>query len=318
MHHPDPDLKQMRVFQGALRHLLQDKGMVPLDCITETFLTSAKAIALTAFQSEPLFLWYDYFSVPQACNPTSQAKAIQSIPAYVAACTFFFALVPFIEDKALSPISWYCGVCGMKNYCIRSVGSLGAWLWYLWLCVFTGNFQGALEALFLRQLLLVEERLGKRYLHSGSPAKALVQAEKSFGVAAEDLMRPNSTWSFTSAQKAFVTELAQEMRQEMSLTEERQRTAQTQRATADIIGKIQTQMDYLAGKLRQSSTGGPWMFWTSYRLPGTPILISGRYQDGRTNIELNLAPNKDPTNAEAGFVESLTPQNLGLSLNVGL
>ncbi|CAE6943910.1 unnamed protein product, partial [Symbiodinium sp. CCMP2592] len=131
-----------------------------------------------------------------------------------------------------------------------------------------------------------------KYLHSASPAKALVQAEKSYGQAAEDLMRPNSTWSFASAQKEFVTELAQEMRQELALTEERQRTAQTQRATADIIGKIQTQMDYLAGKLRQSSTGGPWMFWTSYRLPGTPIFVSGRYQDGRTNIELNLAPNK--------------------------
>ena len=104
--HPDPEMKQMRVFQDALRHLLKDKGIVPLDCITETFLTSAKAIALTAFQSEALFLWYDYFSVPQVGDSHNQAKAIQSIPAYVAACSFFFALVPFIEDTALSPMSW--------------------------------------------------------------------------------------------------------------------------------------------------------------------------------------------------------------------
>ncbi|CAE7354754.1 anks1b [Symbiodinium microadriaticum] len=128
MHHPDPEMKQMRVFQDALRHLLKDKGMVPLDCITETFLTSAKAIALTAFQSEPLFLWYDYFSVPQDRDSHDQAKAIQSIPAYVAACSFFFALVPYIEDQPLSPLSWsHRGWCRLERV-VREISADHTWI----------------------------------------------------------------------------------------------------------------------------------------------------------------------------------------------
>jgi len=96
------------------------------------------------------------------------------------------------------------------------------------------------------------------------------------------------------------------------------RTAQTQRATADVIGKLQKQMEQLGEKLRGMGTGSPWVFWTTYRLPKTPIQISGRYQQGRANIEMNLSPNRDPANAEAGFVEGLTAQNVGLSLNVGV
>ncbi|CAK9062616.1 unnamed protein product [Durusdinium trenchii] len=175
---------------------------------------------------------------------------------------------------------------------------------------------GALEALFLRQLLLVEEKLGKRYLHT-APAKALEKAEKSFSEAAKELLRPDSEWSYEPAQKDFSNDFAQALRHQVSLSHERMRTAQTQRATADVIGKIQKQLDSFADKLR-GTTSGPWSLWTSYRLPGTPIQVSGRYQDGRTNVMFDLVPNKDPANAEAGFVDGLTPQNLGLSLNVGI
>ena len=177
---------------------------------------------------------------------------------------------------------------------------------------------GALEALFLRQLLLVEQKLEKRYLvASAGVAKALEKAEESYNDAAQELLRPDSSWSYEPSLKEFTSEFSQALRQQVSLSQERMRTAQAQRATADVIGKIQKQMDYLADKLR-GSTSGPWSLWTSYRLPGTPIQVSGRYQDGRTNVMFDLVPNKDPANAEAGFVEGLTPQNLGLSLNVGI
>ena len=62
----------------------------------------AKSISLQNVQSLPLFLWYDYFSVPQleqnafsTCDDgggSKQTRAINSIPAYVAMCRFFVAL----------------------------------------------------------------------------------------------------------------------------------------------------------------------------------------------------------------------------------
>ncbi|CAK9062618.1 unnamed protein product [Durusdinium trenchii] len=120
----------------------------------------------------------------------------------------------------------------------------------------------------------VEEKLGKRYLHT-APAKALEKAEKSFSEAAKELLRPDSEWSYEPAQKDFSNDFAQALRHQVSLSHERMRTAQTQRATADVIGKIQKQLDSFADKLR-GTTSGPWSLWTSYRLPGTPIQVSGR------------------------------------------
>ena len=70
------------------------------------------------FQAKPLFLWYDYFSVPQLedrkfyaaadeRDGSQQALAINSIPAYVSRCRFFLALCPVVdcpwEDKARLP-----------------------------------------------------------------------------------------------------------------------------------------------------------------------------------------------------------------------
>mmetsp|Transcript_94032 Transcript_94032/g.210146 ORF Transcript_94032/g.210146 Transcript_94032/m.210146 type:complete len:118 (-) Transcript_94032:57-410(-) len=108
------------------------------------------------------------------------------------------------------------------------------------------------------------------------------------------------------------------LHQNEALVLERSRTVQTQRATADVIGNLQKQMEQLGEKLRGMGAGSPWVLWTSYHLPGTPFQMSGRYTQGRTNIELNLSPNRDPGNAEAGFVEGLTRTNLGLSLNLGV
>jgi len=175
---------------------------------------------------------------------------------------------------------------------------------------------GSLHALFLRQLSLVQERLTQKFLHSRSPRSALEKAEKAFVKAAEDLVCPESSWSFELAKQALRADLGAALRREVVLAQERSHAEQTQRATADVIGKIQNQMEHISEKLRGS--GGPWSLWTSYRLPGTPFQVSGRYTDGRANLQVDLSANKDPANAEAGFVEGLTPANLGLSLNIGV
>lgn len=177
---------------------------------------------------------------------------------------------------------------------------------------------GMLHALFLRQLSLIQQKLADRFLHARDFTKAITQADKLFVAAAKDLIRPESSWSVEAARQAFRAELGDTLQQESLLAEERSRAAQTQRATADVIGKIQKQMEQLGEKMKGAGVGSPWALWTSYHLPGTPFQVSGRYQDGRANIELNLAPANDPANAEAGFVEGVTPQNLGLSLNLGM
>ena len=109
--HPDPDFEQMPVLHNVLRRLLYGPGLVLVDYTTDAIVPSAKGISHEEFQERPLFVWYDYFSVPQdVSNSSGQADAINSIPAYVAKCRFFFALCPTIEcpsqGKVLSVASW--------------------------------------------------------------------------------------------------------------------------------------------------------------------------------------------------------------------
>ena len=126
--HPDPEFKQMKVLQGVLRRLLKTKGFVPLDILTEAMVPSAKGIPFEDFQSRPLFLWYDYFSVPQLeqgyeCSEESlqnQENAISSIPAYVAKCRYYFALCPTVDcpeaGKVLTLASWAArGWCRLER-----------------------------------------------------------------------------------------------------------------------------------------------------------------------------------------------------------
>mmetsp|Transcript_60419 Transcript_60419/g.153538 ORF Transcript_60419/g.153538 Transcript_60419/m.153538 type:complete len:278 (-) Transcript_60419:130-963(-) len=177
---------------------------------------------------------------------------------------------------------------------------------------------GALQSLFLQQLAVLRQKLFNSFKgSSGQLAAVLSKADRAFVAGASRLLRPGSEWSFESDRVALQHALALELASSGRVAQERFRVAQTQRATADVIGKLQKQMETMGEKVRGTSAGSPWVLWTSYRLPGTPFQVSGRYQEGRTNIELNLSPNMDPVNAEAGMVEPLF-SNLGLSFNIGM
>ena len=130
--HPDPAFVQFSVFQDAMKNILSDCiHHIPLDYITEVGVPEAKPLPTQQFRSAKLFLWYDYFSCPQM-EEADLAKAIFSIHAYVARCSFFFALCPFHEDpvtsRVLSPSSW-----GDRGWCRleRTMRELSEGSWIL-------------------------------------------------------------------------------------------------------------------------------------------------------------------------------------------
>lgn len=180
---------------------------------------------------------------------------------------------------------------------------------------------GALYALYLQQLAEVKQQVVKQFSNDRRPATAVKRAEAQFESRAKELVRPGSSWSYDSDLEQVGAAVKTALRSNKVLTEERARVMQAQRATADVIGKLQKNMEQLGEKLRGTGAGSPWIFWTSYHLPRTPLQISGRYTQGRANIEINMQRNKDPINAEAGFVEGIAENllgSLGLSLNVGI
>lgn len=116
--YPDPEFKQFRVLQEALRNVTAGLSQISMDTITEAVFGLAKGISASEFRVSKLFLWYDFFSVPQVplvlgeggqCENIQQ-KAICSIPAYISRCQFFMALCPVIDSpdgsQVFSQVSW--------------------------------------------------------------------------------------------------------------------------------------------------------------------------------------------------------------------
>lgn len=175
-----------------------------------------------------------------------------------------------------------------------------------------------LQTLFLRQLSLLRHHLAAKFEKAARPVEAVSQADVQFLSQARELVRPGSSWSFDQERYALRAALEGTFRREAALAEERQRAAQTQQSTVEIISKLQSQMETLQQRVQHMRAGSPWFLSTSYRIPGTPLQLIGRYQQGRANLEINLSPDKDPANAQAGFVEGFGPPNVGVSLNLGL
>ena len=119
--HPDPEFRQMRTLQDAVRRIVTSSGSLSLDPATEAVVPTAKPRPVKDFQTKELFFWYDYFSCPQihhanevgvqrTSSRIQQADAITSIPAYIARCEFFLALCPVldcrVEGKVLTAETW--------------------------------------------------------------------------------------------------------------------------------------------------------------------------------------------------------------------
>lgn len=136
--HPDPELKQLKVLQGALSYAMSDLQQIPVDLVTEIMTPGAKGLPTTELRSSPLFAWYDYFCCPQleygpnAKETGDLANAIRSIPAYVAECSFFIALCPVAENssrsKVFTPGSWaQRGWCRVER-AFRELSEKESWI----------------------------------------------------------------------------------------------------------------------------------------------------------------------------------------------
>ena len=106
---------------------------IPSDVISEAQNPNLKPLPTSKILAKPLFFWYDYFSCPQgALSEASAHNAINSIPAYVDKCSFFFALVPVLENQSgtnmISPLTWNSrGWCRLERSC-RELSQSHCWI----------------------------------------------------------------------------------------------------------------------------------------------------------------------------------------------
>ena len=129
---------------GCFEEMMGNLKSIPVDVVSETQNPNVKPLSALKIMSEPLFFWYDYFSCPQErlreasghIENVPRSKlledAINSIPAYVDACSFFFALVPVLENPSgtslISTFTWSGrGWCRLERSC-RELSPNHSWI----------------------------------------------------------------------------------------------------------------------------------------------------------------------------------------------
>ena len=105
---PDPGCKQLRVLQEALLNLWSGRVKVDITLHNAIFGNpyANSEIDFHEIPKHKIFIWYDYFSIPQITDrrdskggniPPGVASAIESIPAYVETAQYFVVLAPVVE-----------------------------------------------------------------------------------------------------------------------------------------------------------------------------------------------------------------------------
>ena len=77
--------------------------------VVELFLGRIKCPTAADFNDPPLYIWYDYFCIPQGTSDSAsedRRNAIRSIPSYLSQCFFFVILCPALQHEDGSYLSF--------------------------------------------------------------------------------------------------------------------------------------------------------------------------------------------------------------------
>eukprot|EP00438_Fugacium_kawagutii_P005700 Skav227830 [mRNA] locus=scaffold948:378224:380137:+ [translate_table: standard] len=108
--HPDPTMEQLLVLRKTLMNLVAGTSRVSLSPVIELWFGRLKLPSQADFTAGALYIWYDYFCIPQSeQNSQSRHDAISSIPSYISQCFFFMVLIPpahHEDGHTLSEETW--------------------------------------------------------------------------------------------------------------------------------------------------------------------------------------------------------------------
>jgi len=91
---------------------------------------------------------------------------------------------------------------------------------------------------------------------------------------------------------------------------------QTQQAM-QYLQMQQQQMQAIQQQVQGSAS--PWNLGAAYRIPDSNINLSCTYQQGRGNVQISCVPDESVSLlGPNGFVNGVTPGNLGLSFNINI
>jgi len=153
--------------------------------------------------------------------------------------------------------------------------------------------------------------------NEGSEYEALMQADELFRREAEESTRQNPDWDYTKetqALKASLSEIAARARKIQDIK------VQTSKQTSQAMQYLQMQAQQMQAIQQQMQMGGsPWNIGAAYRVPDSNINLSCSYQQGKGNVQISCVPDEAVSLlGPNGFVNGVTPGNIGLSFNINI
>jgi hypothetical protein len=210
-----------------------------------------------------------------------------------------------------------------------------------------------LHVLYLRQLALLRERAMRLFAKAANSAEgnefeAMTQAEDVFRRDASEFTRQNPEWSYAKEATLLKSALQDLASRTKKLNDEKVAAAKSQERILLAMNTYQQQLQAMQQQL--TSGGSPWSLAAAYRIPDTNINMQVAYQQGRANVQVSCVPDEAisllGSNGTSpcfmllllsivwltllmlvmvmvvvwctGFVNGVTPGNIGLSFNVNI
>jgi len=178
-----------------------------------------------------------------------------------------------------------------------------------------------LHVVYLKQLSLLREKSLKTFKQAltseGTEFEAMMQADEFYRKEAADATRQNPEWSYAKEVQGLKASLLEIANRSRKVAEVRlQASKQSQQA----MQYLQQQHQQLMAVQQQvSGATSPWNVGMAYRVPDSNINLSCTYQQGRGNIQLSCVPDEAASLlGPNGFVNGVTPGNVGVSFNINI
>lgn len=179
-----------------------------------------------------------------------------------------------------------------------------------------------LHVVYLKQLNLIRDKALKLFKSStasseGSEFEAMMQADELFRREAEDSTRASPEWTYAREQQTLKAALAECVGRGKKLQDAKLQAAKQNQQAMQYLQMQQQQLQAIQQQIQGASS--PWNAALAYRIPDSNINLSLNYQQGRANVQLSCVPDESvPLLGANGFVNGVTPGNVGLSFNVNI
>lgn len=178
-----------------------------------------------------------------------------------------------------------------------------------------------LHVIYLKQLSLLREKSMKVFKQAltseGTEFDAMMQADDFYRKEAEESTRQSPEWSYAKEVQGLKSSLLEVANRSKKIAEVKLQASKQNQQAMQYLQMQQQQLQAIQQQV--SGATSPWNIGMAYRVPDSNINLNCNYQQGRGNIQVSCVPDESiPLLGPNGFVNGVTPGNIGVSFNINI